>query len=241
MTAETVTRTAPPTEADIRAAVTARLDADHYGRPDDWLAYFSDGLRGGLWQRDRDERGDVLEEDPELGALADAAEARLAPAVIALAVEEFTAAGLLYAARRPDAPWTAPDGGAEPVGDVSPSRAEIRAAIAERVHKVFEFDDAIYRAIGPIEDSDMALVRAGRNGWRVDFYPPEDHPGTFWADLTEAEGTELREAVGQAIQAVQHAACEQLIEAVTAAAVRFAEAHPDAPRGRYPAREAVPA
>lgn len=115
------------------------------------------------------------------------------------------------------------------------TEAEIRAAIAGPLREQFEVGDTIYRAIAPVEDSDMALLRAGRNGWREDFYPPEGHPGTFWADLTEAEGTELREAVGQAVLDVTHAACEQLIEAVTAAAVRFAEAHPDAPRGRYPA------
>lgn len=114
----------------------------------------------------------------------------------------------------------------------APTAAEIRAIVETCVPTPFSIDD-IGDWFDVIMDSDEALTRAGRDGWNADFYPDADHPGTVWADLTEAEGKELHRLLYAAINEAERAFGRALIEGVTAAAVAFAEAHPDAPRGRY--------
>lgn len=82
----------------------------------------------------------------------------------------------------------------------------------------------------PILDSDVALVGGG---WRENSSLPTGHPGTIWADLRTSEAQELREAVGEVVEAAERAMVGAIIEGVTEAAGRFAEAHPDIPRGLY--------
>ncbi len=123
----------------------------------------------------------------------------------------------------------------------APTEAEIREAIlAELGDKTINPDDfaGLIDAFRPIMDSDLALVRAG---WVEDFYGTEGHPGTLWADLTPDEGRELHRAMEAVCKRVLVDATRLLVEGCVAAAVAFAEAHPDIPRGTWSAREAVPA
>jgi hypothetical protein len=113
----------------------------------------------------------------------------------------------------------------------APTEAEIREAIAEGFDSlVVDHPDGIWDALAPINDSDQALVRAG---WVEGFYPPEDHPGTLWADLRASESEELHAATGEVLAAALRDYLEAAREGAIAAAVRFAEAHPDIPRGAW--------
>lgn len=111
----------------------------------------------------------------------------------------------------------------------APTEAEIRAAID--VDEI-DFDEAIYGAAAfrAITDSDQALTR---RGWAEGFHPVPDHPGTLWADLTDEEDRELREAVEAAADAVIADTRRRLVNGVAAAVLAFAESHPDIPRGRW--------
>lgn len=94
-----------PTEETIRAALVNRRDnGDHYARDMEWIEYLSDGLRGdAVWQTDGGEpNGDNKEPHPRLAELLDAAQKRIEERCMAIALEEFTAAGLTFAAEYPD-------------------------------------------------------------------------------------------------------------------------------------------
>lgn len=123
----------------------------------------------------------------------------------------------------------------------APTEAEIRESILEGLGDgSMSADDfaGLIDAFRPILDSDMARVRAG---WDPDFHPYEDHPGTLWADLTRDEVDELQGAMHYVLHRVTREATQALVEGCIAAAVAFAEAHPDVPRGRWqPHQEAVP-
>jgi hypothetical protein len=123
----------------------------------------------------------------------------------------------------------------------APSEQEIRQALTERWGSAgIQLAEEVYNALDPIMDSDMALTRAG---WSNEFHPDDDHPGTLWADMTPAEVKELQGAVREAIERAERAVSDQLLEECIAIGVRFAEAHPDVPRGRWPIqrKEAVAA
>jgi hypothetical protein len=122
----------------------------------------------------------------------------------------------------------------------APTEAEIRETIAERVREavgnLWEML-ANTNALDPITDSDQALTR---RGWAEGFHPQEGHPGTLWADLTESEAEDLRATMDEAFNLDSIA--EMITEAAVAAALDFAQRHPDIPRGHYQlAREPVPA
>jgi hypothetical protein len=123
----------------------------------------------------------------------------------------------------------------------APTEQEIRDAIAERIRRAVEtFPEAIRdsNAFDPIDDSDMALTR---RGWAEGFYPSDDHPGTFWADLTAGEIAELHGATQAALYGVLDGLADRITDAVVAATVAFAEAHPDIPRGTYGKPQLIPA
>src|SRR5436189_1471904 len=112
----------------------------------------------------------------------------------------------------------------------APTEAEIREVITTGLERTGGVDlaEEVYVALDPFIDSDKALVRAG---WMDEFYPREGHPGTIWADMRASEVEELQEAMHQAIKLAEQAAIKTLVEEVVRAGVRFAEAHPDIPRG----------
>lgn len=117
--------------------------------------------------------------------------------------------------------------------EAAPTEAEIREAIlSELGDRTITSDDfaGLIDAFAPIMDSDMALVRAG---WRDDFYPDADHPGTLWADLTAEETAELDGAMAAVRDRVIRDATQALVDGCVAAAFAFGQAHPDIPRGRY--------
>jgi hypothetical protein len=123
----------------------------------------------------------------------------------------------------------------------APTEQEIRDAIAERIRRAVEtFPEAIRdaNALDPIDDSDMALTR---RGWVEGFYPSEDHPGTFWADLTTEEIEELHCATEGAMYGVLDGLADRITDAVVAATVAYAKAHPDIPRGTYGKPQLIPA
>ena len=92
-----------PTVAEIRAAIHDRIHhGDHYGSPDEWVAYASDGIRA-LWPR-HDADGDLGDVHPRLGELLEAAEADIREQCIEVAIERFTAAGVQFAIEHPDEP-----------------------------------------------------------------------------------------------------------------------------------------
>jgi hypothetical protein len=106
-----------PTEDEIRQALIARRDqADGYADDTDWIDYLSDGLRSDrVWQTDGGEpgSGDDAMPHPRLAELLDAAQERIAELLdaaqeriaercMAIALDEFTAAGLTFAAEYPD-------------------------------------------------------------------------------------------------------------------------------------------
>jgi len=113
-----------------------------------------------------------------------------------------------------------------------PTEAEIRAAITERVRyamgNIWE-TLSNSNALDPITDSDMALTR---RGWADGFHPQAGHPGTLWADLTAEESEELNSVFSAAVDPAQLA--KVITESVVAAALAFAERHPDIPRGAWP-------
>jgi hypothetical protein len=119
-----------------------------------------------------------------------------------------------------------------------PSEEEIRAALTESIGNGYADMDVVLDWLRPVMDSDMALTRAG---WVDDFSPGEDHPGTFWADLTAEETQELQRLLGEARDRVEREATRMLIDETVAAAVAFGKAHPDIPRGRYPLKATVAA
>ena len=120
------------------------------------------------------------------------------------------------------------------------TEAEIREAVAARIRRNFgNLTEMLDNALDPIVDSDMAR---GRAVWDPDFHPRKDHPGTLWMDLTGDEADDLSAPVDQAINSELFDVLAQIVtDRVVAAALAFAEAHPDLPRGRWQAREAVPA
>ncbi len=119
----------------------------------------------------------------------------------------------------------------------APTEQEIRQAIlAELGDHTIDPDDfaGLVDVFRPILDSDMALTRAG---WVEDFYPGTEHPGTLWADMTEAEANELHDAMHAVRRRVLVEATTALVKGCIAAAVAFAEAHPEIPRGAWRPRE----
>lgn len=119
------------------------------------------------------------------------------------------------------------------------TEAEVREALAG-LDPLMDLDDSFWRAIGPIEDSDMARVRIV---WDEDYTPanayPNGHPGTLWADLRPSEFDELQAAVDAAVKDARRQFVESVREALVAVALDFDAKHPDAPRGHWPnAREA---
>jgi len=124
----------------------------------------------------------------------------------------------------------------------APTEQEIRQAVeVELGDQTINSDDllGLVDALRPIMDSDMARVRAG---WDDEFYPKDDHPGTLWADMTHDEVDELHGAIQDVIHRVAREATVAVVDGCVAAAVAFAGAHPDVPRGRWTARrEEVPA
>jgi hypothetical protein len=117
--------------------------------------------------------------------------------------------------------------------EVQPPLTEslIREALEEELRRhPIELTNAVSAVAAPIEDSDMALVR---RGWSKDFFPPDDHPGTFWADLRESEAGDLAKLVGEAVERVEQAAVAMLIDEFTRVALAFAERYPDVPRGHW--------
>ncbi len=125
------------------------------------------------------------------------------------------------------------------------TEAEIRAAIDGPVrHELGDLNGLLHSAFAPIDDSDVARTREP-SGWDPDFFPDNawgggrgPHPGTFWADLTEAEGEELREAVWGGD--LEGRLAPVIVEHVTTRVADFARRHPSLPRGRY-APSAMPA
>ena len=95
-----------PTEAEIRAALEARWNhpGDRNARDLVWIEYLSDGLRGDdVWQTDGGNGfGDDAMPTPRLAELLDAAQERIHERCRAIAMEEFIAAGLAFAAEYPD-------------------------------------------------------------------------------------------------------------------------------------------
>jgi hypothetical protein len=114
------------------------------------------------------------------------------------------------------------------------TEAEIRAALAGPVrYALGNLDEIMNGALAPIMDSDMARMREP-DGWDEDFNPQrDDHPGTFWADLTKAETDDLHKIGYEAGYLDQVA--ESIVAHIVAGTLRWAELHPDAPRGRYQA------
>lgn len=121
----------------------------------------------------------------------------------------------------------------------APTEAEIRASIEIEGHS-FMVDDfaGMIDAFRAIMDSDLALTRAG---WADDYTPADDHPGTLWADMTRDEVAELQDAMHAVLATVVAEATGKLVDGCVAAAVEFSRRHPDIPRGRWQAREAVTA
>jgi hypothetical protein len=120
----------------------------------------------------------------------------------------------------------------------APTEPEIREAISGPVRRALEnLPEILWQALEAIDDSDMASSREP-SGWDPSFFPEngrhggEPHSGTFWADLTQGETDELREAVWGGLP---EAIADVVIERVASRVAAFAEMHPDIPRGRYSA------
>jgi hypothetical protein len=111
-----------------------------------------------------------------------------------------------------------------------PTKAEIREAIATQLDDV-ELDD--FMGYQVIVDSDMAVIRRGQVEWSREFTPQAPHPGTLWADLRDSEIDELHEVMWEVEKRVLEEATRALIEGGIEAAWRFAQAHPDIPRGAW--------
>jgi hypothetical protein len=93
-----------PTEAEIRANVEDRIrNGDRDGDPTDWAIAAGDGVYF-LWPR-RDEEGDLTEGHPRLVELVGTAQERIVERVIAIAIDEYTAAGEQFASEHPGEPW----------------------------------------------------------------------------------------------------------------------------------------
>lgn len=123
----------------------------------------------------------------------------------------------------------------------APTAAEVREAITRTLHtKTLEGDDfgGLYEDFRPILDSDVALTR---NRWVESFHATDEHPGTLWADMTTEEAEELSGAMYRVLDRVLHDATILLAEGCIEAAVAFADAHPNIPRGSWQPAEAVPA
>ena len=115
----------------------------------------------------------------------------------------------------------------------APTEAEIRAAIEPEWPEEPAGDppEWIYEALMPIVDSDQALIRAG---WVEGFHPQRPHPGTLWADMRQDEADELHGAINTVIDEAAREYQRAVLDGVVAATIRFAERHPDIPRGRWP-------
>jgi hypothetical protein len=112
-----------------------------------------------------------------------------------------------------------------------PTEAEIRQALTESIDNGYVDMDDAGLMLRVVLDSDAARVRMP---WNPDFQPDDDHPGTLWADLRPEEYKELSEAMYAVLHQVEREATAMLIERAIGAAVAFAAAHPDIPRGHWP-------
>ncbi|MCI0583162.1 MAG: hypothetical protein L0227_09785 [Chloroflexi bacterium] len=112
-----------------------------------------------------------------------------------------------------------------------PTEAEIRQALEERLAEGMDPPRDIWDIVAPILDSKYVIGK----GWLEEgFTPPVDHPGTLWANLRPTEAAELDGAVNEAVDRALARFGRQVVDDVVAVAVRFAEAHPEAPRGTWP-------
>ncbi|HUQ44619.1 MAG TPA: hypothetical protein VM451_09465 [Candidatus Limnocylindria bacterium] len=118
----------------------------------------------------------------------------------------------------------------------APTEAEIREAIEPEwpVDTVGDAPEWVYEGLGPILDSDQALVRAV---WVEGYNPMRPHPGTLWADMTKAEADELHAAISVVVDEAAMTFQRSVLEGAVRAAVAFAEKHPDVPRGHWKAAE----
>lgn len=111
------------------------------------------------------------------------------------------------------------------------TEAEIRESIETPIRDAAK---GIYELLGernaldPIVDSDQAL---SRRGWQEGFYPQEGHPGTLWADLTEAEAEDLSATMDEAIDFI--ALGDFITDGVVRAAMEWAARHPAASLGHW--------
>ena len=116
----------------------------------------------------------------------------------------------------------------------APAEAEIRHALEESVRRVFGGHEAsidnnpAWDVLNLILDSDHARARGG---WDDDFHPVGEHIGTLWADLRRSEADELRAGIEQIVERAEQAYITTVVEQAVEFATRFAEAHPDIPRG----------
>lgn len=123
----------------------------------------------------------------------------------------------------------------------APTEDEIRQALEQNLEHLFggngfSIDDpATWEVLAPIMDSDQARVGTG---WDPSFTPPDDHPGTLWADMRPSEVDELEGPIGEIVAEAEAAFIRAVLDGVVAHAARFAAAHPDIPRGAWrPARD----
>lgn len=130
----------------------------------------------------------------------------------------------------------------------APTEAEIRRAIdgspllCEDGTAAIDEPEGLWESLRPILDSDAAIVPTRRSpeGWTDEYMPGADHAGTLWADMRPSEYDELSGAIHEVRATAFAQYLAELREAVVGVALRFAEAHPDVPRGRWPI-EHVPA
>ena len=113
----------------------------------------------------------------------------------------------------------------------APTEDEIRTALAECIGGGFVDMDYNVDMLEVITDSDAARTRVL---WDREFHPPATHRGTLWADLRPTEADELATAMQEVLHEVEVEATAMLLERATSAAVAFAAAHPDIPRGHWP-------
>ncbi len=113
----------------------------------------------------------------------------------------------------------------------APTEEEIREALTECIAGGFRDLDNTGDMLEVITDSDMARTRTL---WSREFFPPVAHRGTLWADLRPDEAEDLQDAMSEVLRQVEVEATAMLLERATAAAVAFAVAHPDVPRGHWP-------
>lgn len=112
----------------------------------------------------------------------------------------------------------------------APTEAEIRQALSA----AWEADGDGHGVYGALDEATaVAALPTWWQGSSVDLAKPEPATGAaIWDDLRPSEAKRLHRLLGEASERAEEKCRKLLLEELTAAAVRFAEEFPDAPRAK---------